>query len=210
MSWLYNSLWKTQFIIYTSQSWHIFWIKLLGHVYCTKKSPVLEGLGIHPTTWPDSKKGGFSWQCKDTLVCMHDWWVFCCLLQRCQLVHCFGRRYRIPLFLSIHEKVSLASSFLHWMTPHCTYSPSHFCLLPNFHVLCLQPLPDDLGGWNGDWALEVSIAELASGCWTFIMLAQIVTQRRTRKMSAMSMNHAFEGGCSWTFRRIWTTTWCHC
>jgi len=107
-----------------------------------------------------------------------------------------------------HSQV--ASSSLHWMTPHCTCSPSHFCLLPHFHLLCLQPSPDDLGGWNGDWALKVSIAEIASGCWTFIMLAQIVTQRRTRKMSAMSMNHAFMGGCSWTFMRIWTTTWCHC
>ena len=33
----------------------------------------LEGLGIHPTTWPDSQKGEFSWQCKDTLVRTQDW-----------------------------------------------------------------------------------------------------------------------------------------
>ena len=33
----------------------------------------LEGLGIHPTTWPDSVKDGFSWNCKNTLVRTHDW-----------------------------------------------------------------------------------------------------------------------------------------
>jgi 1-phosphatidylinositol phosphodiesterase len=35
----------------------------------------LEGLGIHPSTWPDSAKFGFSWQCKGTLVRTHDWCV---------------------------------------------------------------------------------------------------------------------------------------
>lgn len=35
----------------------------------------LEGLGIHPTTWPDSEKFGFSWECKNTLVRTHDWCV---------------------------------------------------------------------------------------------------------------------------------------
>lgn len=38
----------------------------------------LEGLGIHPTTWPDSAKEGFTWHCKDTLVRTHDW--YGCLL----------------------------------------------------------------------------------------------------------------------------------
>lgn len=33
----------------------------------------LEGLGIHPTIWPDSEKYGFSWDCKNTLVRTHDW-----------------------------------------------------------------------------------------------------------------------------------------
>jgi 1-phosphatidylinositol phosphodiesterase len=42
----------------------------------------LEGLGIHPSTWPDSKKSGFSWHCKDTLVQTHDW---CVHLPRFQL-----------------------------------------------------------------------------------------------------------------------------
>lgn len=36
----------------------------------------LEGMGIHPSDWPDSEKAGFTWQCKDTLVRTHDWFVF--------------------------------------------------------------------------------------------------------------------------------------
>ncbi|KAE9398340.1 PLC-like phosphodiesterase [Gymnopus androsaceus JB14] len=53
----------------------------------------LEGLGIHPTTWPDSEKEGFTWECKDVHVRTHDW-------------------YAIPSFLYIPEKVSLATNFL--------------------------------------------------------------------------------------------------
>jgi 1-phosphatidylinositol phosphodiesterase len=33
----------------------------------------LEGLGIHPTRWPDSAEQGFSWTCKDVLVRTQDW-----------------------------------------------------------------------------------------------------------------------------------------
>lgn len=33
----------------------------------------LEGMGIHPTKWPDSEKEGFAWACKNTLVKTHDW-----------------------------------------------------------------------------------------------------------------------------------------
>ncbi|KAJ3776115.1 PLC-like phosphodiesterase [Lentinula raphanica] len=53
----------------------------------------LEGLGIHPTTWPDSEKNGFTWECKDVHVRTHDW-------------------YAIPSFLYIPEKVSLATNLL--------------------------------------------------------------------------------------------------
>ena len=35
----------------------------------------LEGMGIHPTTWPDSVKEPFSWTCKDVLVRTQDWHV---------------------------------------------------------------------------------------------------------------------------------------
>ena len=33
----------------------------------------LEGIGIHPTTWPDSEKNGFEWELKGTIVKTHDW-----------------------------------------------------------------------------------------------------------------------------------------
>lgn len=36
----------------------------------------LEGLGIHPTTWPDSKKEGFEWELKGTRIRTQDWQVF--------------------------------------------------------------------------------------------------------------------------------------
>lgn len=53
----------------------------------------LEGLGIHPTNWPDSPPDPFYWQCKDTAVRTHDW-------------------YAIPSFLSIPEKASRATEIL--------------------------------------------------------------------------------------------------
>ncbi|RDX52749.1 PLC-like phosphodiesterase [Lentinus brumalis] len=53
----------------------------------------LEGLGIHPTAWPDSAKDGFTWTLKGTLVRTHDW-------------------YNIPSFLSIPEKMKLATDVL--------------------------------------------------------------------------------------------------
>jgi len=52
-----------------------------------------EGMGIHPTTWPDSEKEGFTWDCKNTVVRTHDW-------------------YSIPSFLHIPEKTELAMSNL--------------------------------------------------------------------------------------------------
>jgi 1-phosphatidylinositol phosphodiesterase len=33
----------------------------------------LEGMGIHPTKWPNNEKEGFAWYCKDTLVRTQDW-----------------------------------------------------------------------------------------------------------------------------------------
>ena len=33
----------------------------------------LAGMGIHPTTWPDSSKTVFTWTCADTLVRTSDW-----------------------------------------------------------------------------------------------------------------------------------------
>ncbi|CAE6471452.1 unnamed protein product [Rhizoctonia solani] len=48
----------------------------------------LEGMGIHPTTWPDSRQEGFEWDLKGTTVKTHDW-------------------YRIPGLLALPEKASL-------------------------------------------------------------------------------------------------------
>ncbi|KAJ8093019.1 hypothetical protein PM082_020498 [Marasmius tenuissimus] len=50
-------------------------------------------VGMHPTTWPDSEREGFEWECKGTTVRTHDW-------------------YSIPSFLSIPEKVTLATRIL--------------------------------------------------------------------------------------------------
>ncbi|KDQ12285.1 hypothetical protein BOTBODRAFT_161818 [Botryobasidium botryosum FD-172 SS1] len=52
-----------------------------------------EGMGIKPTIWPDNRKDGFEWYCKDTRVVTHDW-------------------YGIPSFLSIPEKFASASAIL--------------------------------------------------------------------------------------------------
>ncbi|KAI0253821.1 PLC-like phosphodiesterase [Lactifluus subvellereus] len=53
----------------------------------------LQGMGIHPTNWPDSEKQGFTWACNDVLVRTQDW-------------------YRIPSFLSIPEKTQLSTQLL--------------------------------------------------------------------------------------------------
>ncbi|TFK25821.1 PLC-like phosphodiesterase [Coprinopsis marcescibilis] len=53
-----------------------------------------EGMGIHPTTWPNSEKRGFVWDLKGTTVRTHDW-------------------YAIPSFLEIPEKVSLSTAVLY-------------------------------------------------------------------------------------------------
>ncbi|KAG8678674.1 hypothetical protein FRC09_019653 [Ceratobasidium sp. 395] len=48
----------------------------------------LEGMGIHPTEWPDSAREGFEWYLKGTTVRTHDW-------------------YNIPSLLSLPEKAAL-------------------------------------------------------------------------------------------------------
>lgn len=32
-----------------------------------------QGMGIHPTTWPDSRREGFEWDCHGTTVRTQDW-----------------------------------------------------------------------------------------------------------------------------------------
>jgi len=69
----------------------------------------LEGLGIHPSTWPDSKEEGFEWWLKGTQVKTHDW-------------------YNIPSFLSIPEKSEKSSRIFLQPVP----SPSHPVLSLSF------------------------------------------------------------------------------
>ncbi|KAL7423787.1 hypothetical protein Q5752_001371 [Cryptotrichosporon argae] len=50
-------------------------------------------LGIHPTTWPDSRRDGFEWDCHGTPVRTQDW-------------------YRIATFLRIPEKAAVLQTHL--------------------------------------------------------------------------------------------------
>lgn len=34
-----------------------------------------KGMGVHPSTWPDSRREGFEWECAGTTVRTQDWWV---------------------------------------------------------------------------------------------------------------------------------------
>lgn len=50
-----------------------------------------QGLGIHPSTWPDSRQEGFMWDCSGTTVRTQDW-------------------YRVKTFLEIPEKFRVVCS----------------------------------------------------------------------------------------------------
>ncbi|WRT63949.1 uncharacterized protein IL334_000876 [Kwoniella shivajii] len=52
-----------------------------------------KGMGIHPSTWPDSRKDGFEWECNGTTVRTQDW-------------------YRVHTFLEIPEKLDAITSHL--------------------------------------------------------------------------------------------------
>lgn len=41
------------------------------------------GIGIHPTTWPDSRREGFEWDCEGVRVRVHDWWVWSVVWGEC-------------------------------------------------------------------------------------------------------------------------------
>ncbi|WWC58401.1 uncharacterized protein I303_100941 [Kwoniella dejecticola CBS 10117] len=51
------------------------------------------GMGIHPYTWPDSRKEGFEWDCAGTIVRTQDW-------------------YRVHTFLEIPEKFNAITTHL--------------------------------------------------------------------------------------------------
>ncbi|KAF5331154.1 hypothetical protein D9619_006057 [Psilocybe cf. subviscida] len=105
----------------------------------------LEGLGIHPTTWPDSEKAGFEWELKGTTVRTHDW-------------------YGIPSFWSIPEKVKLASDNLlvsagnvKPILPFSYFSAASF-------PLALPPVVAKGFGWP-NWGLGVEGVNTRLGAW---------------------------------------------
>ncbi|EIN08032.1 PLC-like phosphodiesterase [Punctularia strigosozonata HHB-11173 SS5] len=120
----------------------------------------LEGLGIHPSNWPDSEKWGFTWNCKNTLVRTHDW-------------------YRIPSFLSIPEKVELATRIL---LPPANEPPTP-CL--NITYLSASSLPLAMPptiargfGWP-QWGLGIEGVNARVGRWLLgLLVDQASTFRR--------------------------------
>ncbi|RXK42450.1 hypothetical protein M231_00004 [Tremella mesenterica] len=63
-----------------------------------------DGMGIHPTTWPDSRKEGFEWDCGGTPVKIEDW-------------------YRLSSFLEIPEKFQTLKDRLEASGDHQTTTP---------------------------------------------------------------------------------------
>ncbi|THH10013.1 hypothetical protein EW145_g1615 [Phellinidium pouzarii] len=113
----------------------------------------LEGMGIHPTTWPDSQKDGFEWTLNDTLVRTSDW-------------------YNIPSVLDVPEKVSLATAVL--------LPPSGGYTQPTLNIsffsagsfpLALPPAVAKGFGWPA-WKLGVEGVNARIGTW---LLSQLST-----------------------------------
>jgi 1-phosphatidylinositol phosphodiesterase len=69
-------------------------------------------IGIHPPTWPDNDRNGFIWNCQDALVHTHDWYVQRSWGRVANHEPGYHRRYAIPSFLSIPEKVALSTDVL--------------------------------------------------------------------------------------------------
>ncbi|KZT20266.1 PLC-like phosphodiesterase [Neolentinus lepideus HHB14362 ss-1] len=112
-----------------------------------------EGLGMHPTNWPDSEKMGFTWPCKNTLVRTQDW-------------------YAIPSFLSIPEKVELSTKIL--------LSPERNPPVPTLSITYFSAASFPLGlpptiargfGWPGV-GLGVEGVNSRVGKWLLDMLSQ--------------------------------------
>ncbi|TFK34842.1 PLC-like phosphodiesterase [Crucibulum laeve] len=111
----------------------------------------LEGLGMHPLSWPDSEKWGFSWQCKETLVRTHDW-------------------YAIPSFLAIPEKVALSTQILLPPTPQ---PPMPTLAITYFSAasfpLAMPPTIAQGFGWP-KWGFGVEGVNSRVGRWLLGML----------------------------------------
>ncbi|KAK7035808.1 PLCXc domain-containing protein [Favolaschia claudopus] len=114
----------------------------------------LNGMGIHPTYWPDSAKGGFSWMCNDTLVRTNDW-------------------YHIPSFLSIPEKVALASGVLQPLPsdPPGRVLPISFFSASSFPLAAPQTVSQGFG-WP-KWGLGVEGVNIRMGRWALDRLSEV-------------------------------------
>ncbi|KAK0442991.1 PLC-like phosphodiesterase [Armillaria borealis] len=113
----------------------------------------LEGLGIHPTNWPDSAKDGFTWECKDTHVRTHDW-------------------YAIPSFLSIPEKFALSTDIL--IHPPPNTQPQKTLSITFFSAasfpLATPPAVAQGFGWPR-WGLGVEGVNSRVGRWLLDLLS---------------------------------------
>lgn len=118
----------------------------------------MEGLGIHPTRWPNSVKEGFTWYCKDTLVRTHDW-------------------YAIPSFLAIPEKVMLATELLLSSSDEKADSTLNisFFSAANF-PLAAPPMIAQGFGWPR-WGLGVEGVNSRVGSWLLDLLSSENTPR---------------------------------
>ncbi|KAF8164017.1 PLC-like phosphodiesterase [Pholiota molesta] len=120
----------------------------------------LEGLGIHPTTWPDSQKEGFEWELKGTRVRTHDW-------------------YAIPSFFSIPEKVYLATKNL--IPPTDTKQP----LLPITYFsaasfpLAFPPTIAQGFGWP-KWGIGIEGVNSRLGAWLLDQLGGSIPASDTK------------------------------
>ncbi|KAI5119572.1 hypothetical protein M0805_006457 [Coniferiporia weirii] len=113
----------------------------------------LEGMGIHPTTWPDSQQQGFEWTLKDTLVRTSDW-------------------YNIPSLMSIPEKFSLATAVLLPPSPGGYTQPTlniAFFSAGSF-PLALPPTVAKGFGWPA-WKLGVEGMNARLGKWLLDQLS---------------------------------------
>ncbi|KAF8579476.1 PLC-like phosphodiesterase [Ramaria rubella] len=110
----------------------------------------LEGLGIHPTTWPDSSEDGFEWWLKGTQVKTHDW-------------------YDISNFLAIPEKASRASSIL--LQPSSSTFPTlSIAFLSASSLLALPQLAACGFGWPS-WGFGVEGVNSRVGKWVLGLLS---------------------------------------
>ncbi|KAJ7090377.1 PLC-like phosphodiesterase [Mycena belliarum] len=113
----------------------------------------LNGMGIHPTYWPDSVKDGFSWMCNDTTVYTNDW-------------------YHIPSFLSIPEKVALSTGVLDSAPPDTPgpVLPIAYFSASSFPLAAPQTVSQGFG-WPS-WGLGVDGVNIRVARWALDQLAR--------------------------------------